>query len=120
MFWNGKNGFWQRNIANYSTLTHDEEVYVNIDEAVKKIDVIGDVERTKESKALIDDAREYFDELSEEEKATLPTGKIEILEEADSHNSVGVTCVYKIKNYRRLNYAKQIIALVAKKFGLEK
>ncbi|MBQ8451938.1 MAG: InlB B-repeat-containing protein [Clostridia bacterium] len=43
-----------------------------------------------------------------------------MVEQERSRNSAGVTCVYKIKNYRRLNYAKQIIALVAKEFGLEK
>ncbi|MBR1925845.1 MAG: InlB B-repeat-containing protein [Clostridia bacterium] len=43
-----------------------------------------------------------------------------MVEQERSRNSVGVTCVYKIKNYRRLNYAKQIITLLAKKFDLKK
>ncbi|MBQ8468375.1 MAG: InlB B-repeat-containing protein [Clostridia bacterium] len=37
----------------------------------QKIEEIGTVERTKESKALIDDARAFFDDLTEEEKTVI-------------------------------------------------
>ncbi len=52
-----------------------------IEVVTQKIEEIGNVERTKESKALIDDAREYFDDLTEEEKSEI--ANVETLTESE-------------------------------------
>ena len=52
-----------------------------IEVVTKKIEEIGNVERTKESKTLIDDAREYFDDLTEEEKSEI--ANVETLTESE-------------------------------------
>ena len=42
------------------------------------------------------------------------------VEKVESKKYASTPCLYRIKNNRRLNYAKELIALVAKKQGLEK
>ena len=56
-------------VINYTTLTHDREVYDNVHETVTIINNIGKVENTSESKGKIDEARRAYDALTEEEKA---------------------------------------------------
>ena len=57
-------------VNNYSTLTHDEEVYKHVDDVVKAIDNIGDVSLDSGSK--IKTAAEAYDSLTEEEQALIP------------------------------------------------
>ena len=59
-------------VLNYSTLVKDNTDYDAVDEAVNKINAIGLVEYTTESKALIDDAKDYYDNLTDEQKEILP------------------------------------------------
>ena len=62
------------NIANYSTLTLDREIYDSVDNVVKTIALIGKVEHTDESKAKIDAARSAYDGLVNEEAKELVKG----------------------------------------------
>lgn len=55
--------------VNHADLTHDREIYDNVDEAADLIAAIGDVEYSEESKELIDAARAAYDALTDEEKA---------------------------------------------------
>ena len=57
---------------NYDQLTHYEAVYEHADTASKKINDIGEVKLTDECKALIDNARNYYDGLTQEEKDIIP------------------------------------------------
>lgn len=56
-------------VNNYTTLTHDEEIYSHVEEVVKKIDEIGNV--GLDSGEDIDAANEAYDSLTEEEKALI-------------------------------------------------
>ena len=56
-------------VKNYGVLTQAEIDYAKVEETVLKINAIGDVEYTAESKALIDDARAAYNALSEKQKA---------------------------------------------------
>ena len=64
---------------NYQTLDDGEHVY----HALEIIDKIGDVEYTSESKALIEEARAYYDSLSDEQKARVGASPLEKLEAAE-------------------------------------
>ncbi|MDY6367686.1 MAG: InlB B-repeat-containing protein [Clostridia bacterium] len=48
-------------------------------DCIDKIGAIGDVEYTPECKALIDDARETYDALTEDQKASFPEGTLKVL-----------------------------------------
>jgi len=58
-------------VTNYSTLTHDEEVYAHVQEVVEKINGIGDVDLNSGDE--INAAKEAYDSLTDEEKALIPT-----------------------------------------------
>ena len=62
------------NSANYSTLTSDREIYDSVDNVVKTIALIGEVEHTDESKGKIDAARNAYDALLNEEAKELVKG----------------------------------------------
>ena len=75
----------------YDDLTDDQKEQVgeealqvladaeNVYESLKKIDSIGEVKATKESKALIDDAREYYDSLTDKQKEQVGDAALKIL-----------------------------------------
>ena len=61
--------------SSYQKLVDAEMVY----ETLGKIDAIGKVEYSEESKDLIDEAREYYDALSDEQKALINVQDVETL-----------------------------------------
>ncbi len=62
---------------------HTEENDDKVDEVVKKIENIGKIEYTKETKESIDEARRYFDSLTDEQKALIPPAALDTLKEAE-------------------------------------
>ena len=62
----------QAKVTNYDKLVAAEAMYNHVDDTFKKINAIGDVEYTSESKALIDAARSAYDALTDGEEALLP------------------------------------------------
>ena len=72
----------------------DNEAVIN---AMDKINVIGEVEYTPECKALIDDARETYDALTEEQKDSFPEETLNVLidtekayDAMDKVNAIGI------------------------------
>ena len=53
-------------------------------ESVGKIDAIGEVEFTSDSKALIDEARAYYDSLTDEQKENFPESDLKILVDVEA------------------------------------
>ena len=55
--------------VNHNTLQHDREVYDNVEETVNLINNIGEVSHSEQSKGKLDEARNAYNQLSEEERA---------------------------------------------------
>ena len=66
-------------VANYDKLIQANTDYDKVDEAIGKINAIGDVEYTSECKAKIDDARGTYDALSTYQKSIFPENVLKIL-----------------------------------------
>lgn len=94
--------------VNYNELTHDEEVYNNVDNVYSKINNIGDVELTPSSKALIEEARHDYDLLSAEEKALIDNNTYQTLDD-DEHV---YTALEKIEAIGSVEYSEESKALI--------
>lgn len=106
----------------YDALTPDQKAFVNADdlqelidaekayEAMKKIDAIGTVEYTPECKALIDEAKAYFDALSDEQKAAVDNKDV-LFKAVDDYAKVeaGIQKVSAIQNIRYDETSKSAI-----------
>lgn len=68
-------------VVNYDNLVQANTDYDKVDEAVGKINAIGDVEYTADCKAKIDDARETYDALSAYQKSIFPEDVLKTLED---------------------------------------
>ena len=66
-------------VANYPKLALANTDYDKVDEAVGKVNAIGDVEYTEASKAKIDEAKETYDALSDYEKEIFPAATLKAL-----------------------------------------
>lgn len=78
-------------VLNYGTLTQANLDYNKVDESVGKINNIGTVAYTSESKTLIDEARDYYDALSDYQKSIFPQDVIKILEDDEAaYNAMNV------------------------------
>ena len=75
-----------------------ENIYV----AMNKIDAIGEVAYTAESKALIDDAKEWFDTLSDDQKAAIDN--TEQLQQADTDYNAVDSVFNKIETISDIRY----------------
>ena len=89
-------------VTNYSTLTHDEEVYAHVQEVVEKINGIGDVGLNSGDE--INTAKEAYDSLTDEEKALIPT----------YHD----TLVTKEQTYTKLVHDHKVAVACAVVFGI--
>ena len=70
-------------VVNSNELFVAKENYDKVDEVVNKIENIGKIEYTKETKESIDEARKYFDSLTDEQKALIPTTALDTLKEGE-------------------------------------
>ena len=83
-------------VTNYSTLTHDEEVYDHVQEVVEKIEDIGNVDLNSGDEISV--AKEAYDNLTDEEKVLIPTYHDTLVAKEEAYtklvhdNNVGVTC----------------------------
>lgn len=96
--------------ANYGDLTHDREVYDNVDASVALIEEIGSVSYDKESKEAIDAAREYYSSLTDEEKALVKgyLDSYKTLEDAEAVYEV----LEKIETIGELSYSEESKAAI--------
>jgi hypothetical protein len=67
----------------YAVLTQAETDYAAVDNAVGKINAIGDVVYTPESKGKIDTARNVYDALTDSQKAIVPEDTYAVLTQAE-------------------------------------
>lgn len=84
-------------VANYDKLLDAIADYDAVDEAVEKVNAIGEVEYTPECKELIDNARKTYEDLTEYQKSIFPKDVLKALEDAekaydfmDKSNAIGI------------------------------
>ena len=103
-------------VTNYDTLLAAEENYGKVDEVVGKINAIGDVEYTPESKALIDAARTAYDALTDFQKSLVPNLDTLVAKETeykaldDQHHADEVGNI--INNIGEVKYTPESKALI--------
>ncbi|MBR1891242.1 MAG: uL15 family ribosomal protein [Clostridia bacterium] len=73
----------QKALVDNDKLVKANADYDAVDQAVKKVDAIGDVEYTPECKALIDEAREFYNSLSAYQKSIFPNEQLKTLVDAE-------------------------------------
>ena len=103
--------------ANYKVLTDAETDYNAVDNAVGKINAIGDVVYTPESKGKIDTARNVYDALTDSQKAIVPEDTYAVLTQAEidyaavdlavtTANDIG-TVTYDKETHARIDAARK-------------
>ena len=87
-------------VANYDKLVQANTDYDKVDEAVGKINAIGDLEYTPDKKALIDDARETYDALSPYQKSIFPEDVLKkLIDDEKAYDSMDkIRAIGKIEN----------------------
>ena len=101
----------------YAVLTQAETDYAAVDNAVGKINAIGDVVYTPESKGKIDTARNVYDALTDSQKAIVPEDTYAVLTQAEidyaavdlavtTANDIG-TVAYDKETHARIDAARK-------------
>ena len=75
-------------VVNSDELFVAKENYEKVDDAVKKIEDIGKIEYSKETKESIDEARKFYDSLTPEQKLLVPASFVETLEAGEHSYSL--------------------------------
>ena len=78
-------------VANYDKLVEANTDYNNVHQSVTKINNLPEFEYTSEYKELLDDAKEYYDNLTDNQKSIMPEDVVEKLNAAiDKYNAYDV------------------------------
>lgn len=87
-------------VVNYDKLVQANTDYDKVDEAVGKINAIGNLEYTPDKKALIDDARDTYDALSPYQKSIFPEDILKkLIDDENAYDSMDkIRAIGKIEN----------------------